>query len=131
MTGGTGFVGAAIVRELVGRGDDVRVAARGRGLPETLDGVDVERVTCDVLDRRAVRRALKGVERVFHAAGLASLRSADRARWIGDVREEAEAHGFIWAAWVYRGSGGFALVRDEASGELDPAVSTALGLVRQ
>ena len=33
MTGGTGFVGAAIVRELVGRGDDVRVAGRGRGLP--------------------------------------------------------------------------------------------------
>jgi hypothetical protein len=63
-----------------------------------------------------------------HAGGA---RSADRARWIRDVREEAEAHGFIWAAWVYRGSGGFALVRDEASSELDPAVSQALGLVRQ
>jgi hypothetical protein len=63
-----------------------------------------------------------------HAGGG---RSADRARWIRDVREEAEAHGFIWAAWVYRGSGGFALVRDEASTDLDPAAIQALGLPRQ
>jgi endoglucanase len=33
--------------------------------------------------------------------------------------------------WVYRGSGGFALVRDEASAELDPAVIQALGLAGQ
>jgi endoglucanase len=63
-----------------------------------------------------------------HAGGA---RAADRARWIRDMREEAEAHGFIWAAWVYRGSGGFSLLKDEASTELDPAVIDALGLVRQ
>jgi hypothetical protein len=62
---------------------------------------------------------------------IGGARSADRARWIRDVREEAEAHDFIWAAWVYRGSGGFALVRDEASAELDPAMTQALGLSRQ
>src|SRR5207249_2072420 len=64
----------------VARGDGVRVAARSKQPPETLAGLDVEPVTCDVLDRRAVRRALKGIDRVFHAAGLASLRDADRAR---------------------------------------------------
>lgn len=32
-----------------------------------------EPVRCDVLDRRAVRRALRGVQRVFHCAGLNSL----------------------------------------------------------
>jgi hypothetical protein len=62
---------------------------------------------------------------------IGGARGADRARWIRDVREEAEAHGFIWAAWVYRGSGGFALVRDEASSELDPVVTQSLGLARQ
>jgi endoglucanase len=62
---------------------------------------------------------------------IGGARSADRARWIRDVREEADAHGFIWAAWVYRGSGGFALVRDEASAELDPTVTQALGLAGQ
>ena len=49
---------------------------------------------------------------------LGEMRSLERARWIRDVREEAEAHGFIWAAWVYRGAGGFSLVRDEESTEL-------------
>jgi dihydroflavonol-4-reductase len=80
VTGGTGFVGAAVVRELVGRGDAVRVAARSRELPQALHELDVESVACDVVDRRAVRKAVKGVERVFHCAGLSSLRPQDRAR---------------------------------------------------
>jgi endoglucanase len=62
--------------------------------------------------------------------GRGGLRHAERAAWIHDVREEAEAHGFIWAAWVYRGSGGFSLVKDEEGTELDPAVIEALGLDR-
>jgi hypothetical protein len=68
---------------------------------------------------------------IRQAGHLGGARDADRTRWIRDVREEAEAHGFIWAAWVYRGSGGFSLVRDEESTELDPAVIEALGLNRQ
>jgi dihydroflavonol-4-reductase len=79
VTGGTGFIGAELVRELVRRGDDVRVAARGKDVPETLEGLEFERVACDVTERRAVRRAMKGVDRVFHAAGVRSLRPADRA----------------------------------------------------
>lgn len=40
-----------------------------------LENVDFphEPVRCDILDRRAVRRALRGVQRVFHCAGLLSL----------------------------------------------------------
>jgi dihydroflavonol-4-reductase len=78
VTGGTGFIGTALVRALVERGDDVRVAARGRSLPESLHGLGLERVSCDILDRRAVRRALRGAERVFHVAGVTSLRTDDR-----------------------------------------------------
>ena len=37
------------------------------------------------------------------------------------------ARGFGWAAWVYRGSGGFALVRSEDSLELDPRMIEAFG----
>jgi endoglucanase len=62
---------------------------------------------------------------------LRGARNAERARWIGDVREQAEAHQFNWAVWVYRGSGGFSLGRDEESSELDPAIIEALGLNRQ
>jgi dihydroflavonol-4-reductase len=45
-----------------------------------IDDLDCERVRCDLLERRTLRRALRGVERVFHAAGLRSLRSADAER---------------------------------------------------
>ena len=40
--------------------------------------VEFERATGDVTDRRAVRRAMQDVDRVFHVAGRTSLRAADR-----------------------------------------------------
>jgi endoglucanase len=58
--------------------------------------------------------------------GLAT-RQAERLRWFSDVREEAEARGFAWAAWVHSGSIGFSLVRHPGSPELDPAIVRALG----
>jgi hypothetical protein len=66
----------------------------------------------------------------FGASDLSAhgARAVERARWFRDVREEAEARGFIWAVWAYRGGGGFALARDESSPELDPAIMDALGL---
>ncbi|HEV2957528.1 MAG TPA: cellulase family glycosylhydrolase [Xanthobacteraceae bacterium] len=55
-------------------------------------------------------------------------RQAERLRWLSDVRAEAEAHGFAWAAWVHSGSIGFSLVKHAGSPELDPGVVSALGL---
>ena len=55
-------------------------------------------------------------------------RQADRAHWFSDVREEAEAQGFAWAAWVHSGSVGFSLVKEPGSPELDPEMTRALGL---
>ncbi|GAC1439925.1 MAG: NAD-dependent epimerase/dehydratase family protein [Solirubrobacteraceae bacterium] len=79
VTGGAGLVGGAVVRLLVERGDDVRLAVRERTRLDNLAGFEYEPVACDVLDRRAVRRAMRGVDRVFHVAGLTSLRaSAER-----------------------------------------------------
>jgi dihydroflavonol-4-reductase len=74
VTGGTGLIGSHVVRALVRRGDDVRVTLRTASRLDNLAGLDVEPVDCDILDRRALRRALKGVDRVFHVAGLTSLR---------------------------------------------------------
>ena len=80
VTGATGFVGSHVARRLVERGDEVRVTIRKSSRLEALRGIDCERVPCDLLDRRAVRRALRGVDRVFHSAGLVSLRSGDDER---------------------------------------------------
>jgi dihydroflavonol-4-reductase len=80
VTGSTGFLGSHIARLLLERGDDLRLAAEEGSEDELIRDLDVERVYCDVLDRRAVRRALKGVDRVFHAAGVTSVRPSDRDR---------------------------------------------------
>src|SRR3954464_7185024 len=74
VTGGTGLVGSDVVRALLGRGDEVGVTVRSASRLANIAGLDVERVACDVLDRRAVRRAMRGVQRVFHVAGATSLR---------------------------------------------------------
>jgi dihydroflavonol-4-reductase len=78
VTGGSGFLGSHVVRALAERGDELRLLTRRSSNLDHLDGIDFERVTGDVTDRRAVRRAMDGVERVFHAAGRTSLRDRDR-----------------------------------------------------
>jgi dihydroflavonol-4-reductase len=80
VTGGNGFVGSAVVRMLADRGDDLRLTLRRRSRLELLDGIQYHAVDCDVLDRPAVRRAMRGVDRVFHIAGLVSMRPADADR---------------------------------------------------
>ncbi len=75
VTGATGLVGSHVARRLVRRGDDVRVTVRGRSRLDNVRDLGVEMVECDILDRRALRRALRGVDRLFHAAGYTSLRA--------------------------------------------------------
>src|SRR6185436_9465765 len=55
-------------------------------------------------------------------------RAIERRQWFADVRAEAEARGFAWAVWAYRGAGGFSLVRDERAVDVAPAIIEALGL---
>jgi hypothetical protein len=51
---------------------------------------------------------------------------ADRMRWLTDVREVADRHGFSWAYFSYDGP--FALVLDDQSRKLDVNVLRSLGL---
>ena len=80
LTGATGFIGAHLARALVERGDEVRITLREGSDTREIDDLDVERVRCDVLQRRSVRRAMKGVDKVFHAAGMTSVRPEDAER---------------------------------------------------
>jgi dihydroflavonol-4-reductase len=78
VTGGTGFVGLHLARELVRRGDDLRLLVREGSNTEPLEGIDWERAQGDVTNRDSVRRAMSGVERVFHVAGTTSMRTRSR-----------------------------------------------------
>ena len=68
------------MRLLAKRGDDLRLTRRRRSRWENLEGIEAEIVDCDVLDRPTVRRAMKGVERVFHVAGVVSMRPSETER---------------------------------------------------
>lgn len=76
VTGGAGFIGSHIVTALVERGERVRVldnlcTGKRANLAHLAD--KVEFVEGDLVDRRAVERALDGVDFVFHQAALASV----------------------------------------------------------
>ncbi len=73
LTGATGFIGSHLARLLVQRGDEVRVLVRKQSRREALRTLELEQLEGDILDRRAVRRAMRGIERVFHVAGTTSL----------------------------------------------------------
>jgi nucleoside-diphosphate-sugar epimerase len=62
-------MGAWLSRRLVERGHEVRCLVR-EGRASGLDGLCVERAVGDVLDPPSVRRAMEGVELVFHLAGI-------------------------------------------------------------
>lgn len=55
-----------------------------------------------------------------------AAKAADRARYIRDVRETAEAFGIPWAFWNFFDGMGFTL--DDRTREFDPAMVAALGL---
>lgn len=70
VTGGTGFVGGAIVRELLKRGERVRVLARPTSNTAPIEALGVEIARGDILDQDSLVRAMDGCRRVFHAAAV-------------------------------------------------------------
>jgi nucleoside-diphosphate-sugar epimerase len=66
VTGGGGFLGSNIVKRLLARKDEVRVLARG-AYPDLAD-LGATSIRGDVRDEETVRRAVDGVEAVFHVA---------------------------------------------------------------
>ena len=80
VTGATGFIGSHVARLLHERGDDLRLGVEEGPSAEGIEGLDCERMRLELRERRSVRRALKGVSRVFHCAGVTSVRPEDTER---------------------------------------------------
>jgi nucleoside-diphosphate-sugar epimerase len=71
VTGGGGFLGGAIVRLLLQRGDHVRSLSRQRYA--SLDALGVDQTQADITDTAAVERATAGCDVVFHVAARAGI----------------------------------------------------------
>jgi uncharacterized protein YbjT (DUF2867 family) len=90
ITGGTGFVGQMLTRQLVHNGWPVRMLLRpSASSPNLPKGVPVEVAVCSMKDQRSLKAALKDVEAVFHLAG--SERSGSNSDLIGVDVEGTEA----------------------------------------
>ncbi len=69
VTGATGFVGSHVARQLVARGERVRVLLRRTSQTRAMDGLNVEPAYGDLRDLASVYRAMDGVRCVYHVAG--------------------------------------------------------------
>jgi NADH dehydrogenase len=71
VTGGTGFVGKALVRQLTETGRDVRILIRpSPRSPDLPFGVPVDVAVSSLEDERGLRAAMVGVDIVYHLAGV-------------------------------------------------------------
>jgi nucleoside-diphosphate-sugar epimerase len=70
VTGGTGFIGSHLVEALLRRGDKVRCLVRNRNDLKWLRNLPVELVQGDCNLKTSLLEAVKGVDQVFHLAGL-------------------------------------------------------------
>jgi dihydroflavonol-4-reductase len=69
VTGGTGFLGRAILERLLADGRDIKALARSEGSARALDELGAEPVRGDVLDLEALTSGMRGCDLVYHTAG--------------------------------------------------------------
>lgn len=77
VTGGTGFIGAHLVRRLLQQGYSPRVLVRPSSRLDNLKGLEVEQVTGDLNDFNLSQK-MQGCQILFHCAAHYSLWQADR-----------------------------------------------------
>lgn len=85
ITGGSGFVGSAVVRKLIFRGHDVRVLVRHSSPLDNLEGLDVELAFGDLIEPQSVQQAMTGCEAVIHVA-------ADYRIWVPQADKMFQAN---------------------------------------
>jgi dihydroflavonol-4-reductase len=73
ITGASGFVGSAVLRQLIAAGHTMRALVRPNSDRRNLAELPVEIVTGDLTDRASLDRALLGCSALFHVAAVYRL----------------------------------------------------------
>lgn len=73
VTGATGHIGNVLVRELLKRGEKVRVLVRRQASLLPIEGLDVERIEGDICDKESLKKAFAGAAKVYHLAAIISI----------------------------------------------------------
>ena len=76
VTGGTGFVGANLIRLLLKQGYEVRALVRNSSNLDNLESLNIEIVTGDLNDD--LSQSMSGCRALFHVAAQYSLWQRDR-----------------------------------------------------
>ena len=127
ITGATGFIGRQLTRDLLDRGENIRILARSGAKARQLFGKDVETTVGDLADPAAIEKACRGIDVVYHVGGIYRFGLRHR-RELWRINVEGTEHLLRCAAAarvgkvVHLSSGGLMhKTRGEASysGELD------------
>ena len=70
LTGGTGFIGGEVARQLRARGEEVSCLVRSPGKAAKLTELGCELVAGDLGDEAAIRSGMRGCDAVIHAAAM-------------------------------------------------------------
>lgn len=79
VTGGTGHLGANLVRRLLDDGQTVRALVRPGRNNGAFDGLALEVIEGDLRDPQAVRQAVQGCRKIYHCAAHVSTIEGDAA----------------------------------------------------
>jgi dihydroflavonol-4-reductase len=111
VTGATGHIGNVLIRQLLARGEKVRVLVRRHASLAPLQGLEVELFYGNLLEPGTLARALEGVERVYHLAARISLRGGadpetervnlDGTRLLLAAARRAAVQRFVYASSIY------------------------------
>src|SRR5260370_37168155 len=86
VTGGTGFVGAHVVRALLRHGERPRCLVRATSSLRNLEGLPVEIVSGDLKDPPSLARAFRDVVTLYHSAAAYRIYASDpRAMYRNNV----------------------------------------------
>lgn len=77
ITGATGFLGSNLTRRLAEQGHNITILVRNGSDHPFLEKLRINRVEGDVTDFDSLKNAMRGVDVVYHCAGIVSYRRSD------------------------------------------------------